>query len=57
MKGIFRAWSEAPPPLRKRALLLLVRGFDVPPSKETEFQLLKYAGYTVKQAQLELRLE
>lgn len=53
----FPAFNNAPPELQRRILNLAQRGFDVPPSKLGEWEILARAGMTLDERRKSLRLE
>lgn len=44
-------------PLERRAEMLLRRGFDVPPSRQSEYNELRHAGYAMQQIKDMMELE
>lgn len=53
----FNTVDVKPPPIRQRAVRLLRRGFDVPPSKQADFETLRRAGHTTDEIKRLLSLE
>lgn len=50
-------WIPEDPELRRRVMNLAKRGFDVPPSKQADWDALSKAGYTVAERKQTLGLE
>lgn len=53
----FPHFPKNDPVLKQRILNLAKRGFDVPPSKQADFDLMKRNGYKVPEIQQILKLE
>lgn len=53
----FPQFADLTPEQKRRVINLAKRGFDVPPSKQADFELMKRNGYKVPEIRQILKLE